>query len=107
MASKGARITTLVGAILTTVFSSILIIATFGIGVIFSVPVIVFAWVGRHMAINKMNKGWTIAMIVLTAIWGFFWTWGGIVELVGYIIHLVNLNKQPLLINEPQEFTQF
>lgn len=94
MASEAAKITTLVGAILTTIFSSILIIASFGIGAIFAIPVITLCWVGRYYAIYKMQKGWTIAMIVLTAIWGLFWTWAGIVELIGYIIHLVNLNKQ-------------
>lgn len=94
MASTGAKVTTLVGAILTTVFSGLLIFATLGIGVVFGAPVIALSWVGRYFAINKMSKGWTIAMIVLTIIWGLFWTWAGIVEAIGYIIHLVQLNKK-------------
>lgn len=93
MPSQCAKITTLVGAILTTIISAILIVASFGLGSLIGVPVIVFSWVGRYLAVTKISKGWTIAMIILTIIWGIFWSLPGLIEAAGYIVNLVNINK--------------
>lgn len=79
-----AEILILIGAILSTIYSSFILLATFWLilPIIWFAAVITFTWVTRHQAIAKDSRAWIIFGIVLS-------TFGNWVGLAGYICLLI------------------
>lgn len=85
---KAAEIVILVGAILETIGHAVLILFSLGLFGIISIPVLVLLWVARHKAVNRGSRGWAIYGIVHGALTGW-------ITLVGYILLVVDNNRQP------------
>lgn len=79
-----AEILILIGAILSTITSSLVLLATFWLvlPIIWFGAVIAFTWVTRYQAITNNSRGWIIFGIVLSS----FTNWVG---LAGYICMLI------------------
>ncbi|MFV0247248.1 MAG: hypothetical protein ACK5HS_04910 [Mycoplasmatales bacterium] len=85
---QAGEILTLIGAILTTVGWSILMLITLFLLSLPAILIIVFLWVTRTMVVKKKSKGWNIFGIVFTVI-VFDW-----ISLAGYICLLIDyVNK--------------
>lgn len=77
-------ILTLIGAILTTIYSTLILFTTFWmiLPIFWFAAIITFTWVIRHQAVNNNSRNWMIFGIVLS-------TFGNFVGLAGYICLLI------------------
>ncbi|GAB6169900.1 hypothetical protein JCM1393_23600 [Clostridium carnis] len=94
---KSAKIITFIGDVLVSIACIVLSVTSIvdsAIWILVSIPVIVLVWVGRRYAIGKQSKKWSIAMLILTGIWGYYLTWFGMIELLGYLIYIIYLNAE-------------
>ena len=79
---QAGEIITLIGAILETIWHSILILST-GVWILFAAVFIPLLWISRSKATKYQSKGWMIYGIIQSIISN----WVG---LVGYILLLVD-----------------
>lgn len=84
---KTGEILTLIGAILTTIFWSLVTLFTLFELSIPAVIVIVFIWVTRYMVVKNKSKGWNIFGIVFSV----FVDW---LSLAGYICLFVDRSNK-------------